>query len=326
MNNKKDQKTATRFTLENDWIKQRKKIDWMGVPGMSDYVNGLVTGRLLKNGGHWANYVRDAHLIPLKEMLGRELTMLSLGCGDAHIDAAMIKEFHWPIISLTGLEFDEKLREQAQRNFQDVANETQFLFFDFNDPKKPSAKYDVVFSHHALHHAYELELMLTFIEEAMHSDSLFVGSEYLGPTQFQVTPEARKLIDHLFEILPDELKVDCRQENSLPAKEVHYPSAKEVAKFDPSESVRSSDLRSLLFARFTTIDRKPMGGTLLRWLLQYRAGNFDHKSSKDRCIATLLQTIEKISIENKLIESDDLLFILKINQKDSINYAIPKPS
>jgi SAM-dependent methyltransferase len=306
-----NQQTATRATLSDKWVHEKKSIDWMSVPGMADYVNSLVSGRPIRDGGHWADYVRDIHLIPLREKLGRDLTVLSLGCGQAHIDAAMVKNFGWPIKSLTGLEFDEKLREQAQRNFQDLAIETQFHFFDFNNPGKPSAKYDVVFSHHALHHAYELELILTFIEEAMHGDSLFVGSEYLGPTQFQITPEARKLIDHLFEILPDELKVDCRQQNSPPAKQIHYPSAKEVAKFDPSESVRSSDLRSLLFARFTTIDRKPMGGTLLRWLFQYRAGNFDYKSSKDRCIASLLQTIEKHSIENKLIHSDDLLFILK---------------
>jgi hypothetical protein len=311
MSIKKNQETATRVTLQDNWIKEREKIDWMGVPGMPDYVNSLVSGRLLKDGGHWANYIRDAHLIPLKERLGRGLTMLSLGCGDAHIDAAMIKEFHWPIASLTGLEFDEKLREQALKNFNDLSVSACFHFFDFNNPGKPSAKYDLVFSHHSLHHAYELELMLTFVENAMHDDSIFVGSEYLGPTQFQVEPETRKIINHLYESLPEALKVDCRKQDSAPPKQIHYPSAQEVASYDSSESVRSSDLRTLLFSRFIEHDRRPMGGTILRWLLQYRAGNFDHKCSKDKSIALLLIYIEKLAIETRLIKSDDILFVLK---------------
>ena len=53
-----------------------------------------------------------------------------------------------------------------------------------------------------------------------------------------------------------------------------------------------------------------MGGTLLRWLLQNRAGNFDPDDSSDLCIVQLLQIIERKLIENREIRSDDLFFVL----------------
>jgi len=52
------------------------------------------------------------------------------------------------------------------------------------------------------------------------------------------------------------------------------PTISEVRSADISEAVRSSDLRTLLFSNFPGIEIKPMGGTILRWLFQHRAGNF----------------------------------------------------
>jgi SAM-dependent methyltransferase len=314
MDNHIAQQTATRATLSEDWKRQKQQIDWMGAPGMANYVNSFVSGRPLSDGGHWANYVRDTHLQLLRDRLGRDLTVLSLGCGDGHIDAAMVKEFDWPVEEFTGLEFDEELRKEAQRNFDGLNLTSKFTFFDFNNPGFLPCQYDVVFCHHALHHAYELETTLNFIEQAMHAESLLIGSEYLGPTQFQVAPEVRQIIQLLYNALPNSLKIDLRNPDCSPPENIRFASAREVAEADPSESVRSSDLRSLLFARFETIEVRPMGGTILRWLLQYRAGNFSHGEPYHVCIASLLSLIERLCIENRVIQSDDILFVLKKHQ------------
>jgi hypothetical protein len=62
---------------------------------------------------------------------------------------------------------------------------------------------------------------------------------------------------------------------------------------------------------FDEVEVKPMGGTLLRWLLQYRAGNFDHHSLEHRSIASLLQAYERDMIGSGVIPSDDLFFVCK---------------
>jgi hypothetical protein len=73
-----------------------------------------------------------------------------------------------------------------------------------------------------------------------------------------------------------------------------------VARSDPSEAPRSSDLRSFLFSLFPVREVSPMGGTLLRPLLAHRAGNF--RSESDRCVLKLLMVLER-----ELIRSGRLL-------------------
>ena len=89
--------TATRATLSEKWQNSRKLLDWMHVPGVSDYVNGLVSGKNLGSGGHWALYAKWKHLQPLANKLNRKLKMVSLGCGSGHIEASLCNEFQWPI-------------------------------------------------------------------------------------------------------------------------------------------------------------------------------------------------------------------------------------
>lgn len=103
----------------------------------------------------------------------------------------------------------------------------------------------------------------------MHDHSLLIGSEFLGPTRFQVSVEARDLINRLDAVLPDELRMNLKTGKVGP---VEFATLKRM-RYDPSESARSADLRAMLFANFPIIERRPMGGTLLRWLFQNRAGN-----------------------------------------------------
>ena len=53
-----------------------------------------------------------------------------------------------------------------------------------------------------------------------------------------------------------------------------------------------------------------MGGTILRWLLQYRAGNFKGDNPCHVAIADLLCYIEERLIRDGRIKSDDLFFVL----------------
>jgi len=134
-----DRATSTRATLSPAWQEMQQRIDWMSVPGMADYVNGLVSGKRLDQGGHWAIYARDRHVAPLlarrkvQDPACAGLTMVSMACGSAHIERALIVEFEWPISSLLGLEYDDVLRSQAREAFRSVPHcRSEFRFYDFN--------------------------------------------------------------------------------------------------------------------------------------------------------------------------------------------------
>lgn len=314
--NNERQKTATRATLSREWRDLQTKIDWMHAPHMASYVNSLVSGKDLNAGGHWALYARDQHVIPLAEahpskFPNRGLSMLSLGCGNGHIEESLISQFEWPISHLVGLEYDALLREDAAARFETIDGcNAEFYFFDFNNCPEVSKQYDIIFTCHAIHHATELESFLKFINANLKENGLFIGIEFLGPARFQIEYDVFPIIDELFSILPSHLRRDLRTPEMPVTKEFKRVTIDEIIAADPSESVRSSDLRTLLLANFKIHDVKPMGGTLLRWLLQYRAGNFNHENPDHVAIARLLQVIEREMILSRKIQSDDLFFCL----------------
>ena len=312
-----DEVTATRATQSQSWIDMNARIDWMTAPGMGDYVNSLVSGRMLADGGHWALHALHGHIAPLAQRRGAGLSMLSLGCGDGHIEMALIQQFGWPVRRFAGLEYDSVLREAAAVRFNGAKGvEASFSFFDFNGPPDQVADgpFDIVFCCHALHHATDLEATLAFVSRMMKPDGLFIGIEYLGPTRFQVEHDVLPHIKTLFALLPAELRRNLAR-GGVVEDQFRVPTIAEVRCADISESVRSSDLRTLLLSSFPIKELKPMGGTLLRWLLQNRAGNFRHDDGNHVAIACLLQQIERVMIEQRLIRSDDLFFVLSRSER-----------
>jgi hypothetical protein len=114
----------------------------------------------------------------------------------------------------------------------------------------------------------------------------------------------------LFSYLPDELRRNLGSAEMRVDGTYEAPTIEAVRSADISEAVRSSDLRTLLFANFPVIEIKPMGGTILRWLLNNRAGNFDWSNPNHMCIIRLLQFIERELIHSNRMKSDDLFFVL----------------
>ncbi|MCC2641903.1 MAG: SAM-dependent methyltransferase [Nitrospira sp.] len=305
-------KTATRYTLSDEWQELKSKIDWMHAPRMADYVNGLVSGKSLSEGGHWAEYARINHIQPLAVKRGRRLSMVSFACGSAHIEESLIAQFHWPISRLVGLEYDGQLRAHADITFKQKCPEiaASFYHFDYNAPLRIEEKFDIAFCCHSLHHASDVELALSSINQTLREDGVFIGIDFFGPTRFKIEYDVLPLIEELFDVLPEHFRRDLRSVAGEVTKRFVTDSIRTVRETDISESIRSSDLRTLLFSSFPVIDQKPMGGTLLRWLLQYRAGNFRHDNPDHIAIIRLLQVIERELILSRRIKSDDLFFVL----------------
>lgn len=85
----------------------------------------------------------------------------------------------------------------------------------------------------------------------------------------------------------------------VPVKEISVPTASSVVAVDPSEAIRSADILPVLQLSFEVLEYRPLGGTILQFLLADIAGNF-----QDEVGERLLDVLFRL--EDTLIECGDL--------------------
>ena len=89
------------------------------------------------------------------------------------------------------------------------------------------------------------------------------------------------------------------QAGQRPIKEMAVATVRSVIAVDPSEAVRSSEIIPVLKTNFDIVEYRPLGGTILQFLLGDIAGNFETEDGE-----RLLQML--FTIEDTLMEISDL--------------------
>lgn len=84
---------------------------------------------------------------------------------------------------------------------------------------------------------------------------------------------------------------------------VNLPTVRSVIAVDPSEAVRSVDILPILQRDFDIVESRPLGGTILQFLLADIAGNFERDEVGERLLEMLFN-IEDTLIETGHLESD----------------------
>ena len=294
-----DERTVWAAMLDDGWAAQRLQIDWMAAPGVHQHVASLMAG-------DWPDVIRE-RLLQLTRQLGRSgVRMLTIGCGDARIEATGL-ERGWPIEQLVCAERDPALLAAARENIARFnLPASDFIRFDMDDPKGPTGVFDVVFFCHSIHHTSRPEALLAFANAALAADGVIMGMDYFGASRCQPAYEVLGMLSEIYATLPNRLKLDLLTGEIHDKIKLQTPA--EVAAHDASEAPRSADIRSLLFSLFPVIDMRPMGGTLLRPLLNHRVGNF--VTEGDRSLLLTFQLLERLAIHSRTIPSDDLYFVV----------------
>ncbi len=83
----------------------------------------------------------------------------------------------------------------------------------------------------------------------------------------------------------------------------NLPTERSVIAVDPSEAVRSAEIVSVLQQYFDIVEYKPLGGTILQFLLADIAGNFEQDEAGNRLLEMLF-TIEDTLMEVGALQSD----------------------
>lgn len=184
-------------------------------------------------------------------------------------------------------------------------SEFRYEALDANKIRLEPKSLDLILSDMALHHITELEHVLDQFARALRSNGLLVLNEFVGPDRFQWTDRQLALATECIRELPLRLRRNrdvARWKRTLKPyvfRAKRWPPEK-VARMDPSESVRSSEILRLVSERFRIARRADYGGTLLALILNNIAGNFTDSPANNETLRSLAEK------EWRLIASDSL--------------------
>jgi SAM-dependent methyltransferase len=272
---------------------------WQSHPLTTRHINRLITGN---DDEGWLAFVKRRFL-PQEVERG-----LSLGCGSGGLERDAIalgvcRTFHGLDISEDALEAAVAAAEAAG-----VRERIEYRQADLNTVRLPPAAYDVVFAVQALHHVDALEHLLDQVAASLRPDGLFVVNEYIGPARFQWLDKTQVIMNRILELLPEEYRVNPK--NGFVKERMDRAPAEEIARVDPSESIRSDEIVTTLESRFDILYRADFGGTLLQFLLADIAANFSEDDPKDVALVDLMSLLEEILVAERVLPSDFAFFVL----------------
>jgi SAM-dependent methyltransferase len=238
---------------------------WMAHPMVRGRINTLVSGNQSLDAyarlGAWLE--QHGQAVPL----GRSI---SLGCGFGGLERdlarrGMIREMDAYDLAAGAIMEARRLAEEAGYGW------IRYHVADLEAQDFPGNYYDAVFAHSSVHHVERLEALFATVHRALRPGGIFHLNEYVGPTRFQWTHAQLQLINSYLDSIPERL----RQTPNGRKRPVERPTIEQMVAMDPTEAIRSADIREVLSQYFTIVEERPYGGALLHLGLAEIAQNFD---------------------------------------------------
>lgn len=281
-------------------LNERRSIEY-AYPSIAAYRNETITGS-----------PENTWMDLLKEKYGRFQNALSLGAGTGWIEEALIRR---------GLVISLEISDLSSTAIQYVADRLKSLdekvsvqthVQDANFISLESDCYDLIICHSILHHIINLEHLLGQINGALKKTGILVVDEFIGPSRFQWPKSVRETVNRTVEPLA----------RGVGFRPMASPERAVMAMTSPFESIRSSELASLLESQFhghIILERRFMGFLYPAiWTLDFN--NWQSFS--------LAETVEKcIDLDREFSLSKELppCFLFGLYRKSENKIAAPVP-
>jgi len=277
------------------WATDRKRpipISWLEHPALLQHIHQRVTGDpLLGTYQYWKN-----RFLPEAAAL-----CLSLGCGVGRFERDMIKigavkKFHAHDISDGAI-------AKAGAAADGLEDQIEYFVTDLNNFMLPAATYDAIFVISAAHHIFDLESFFKQCRQALVPGGLLFIDEYVGPSRFQCSPLALRMINKILAILPQKYRHDLLTAGNVRAS-FENPTIESFEATDPSEAVRAAEILAVLKLHFEVLEIRPYGGAIMHMLLSGLTGNFQPDDPCDLALLNMIALLEE-ELENAgALESD----------------------
>jgi SAM-dependent methyltransferase len=224
--------------------------------------------------------------------------VLTMGCGHGDFERGMAKYNFSRIHEAVDIS-SNAVAEAARLAAADGLTHIHYRQADLNTIELAPCTYDVIFGISSVHHVSELRRLFHQVAVALKPGGLFLLDEFIGPDKFQWTDVQLAAINEQIEALPAELKTSVHDGSQKGA--IWRLTIEQMDAIDPSEAVRSSEIKRLLPEYFDVLEFNGYGGSLLHMLLEGITGNF---AENDPGAMSHLQAL--FAIEDKLISSGAL--------------------
>jgi ubiquinone/menaquinone biosynthesis C-methylase UbiE len=299
---KTDVEKVDKYWADSPSLEEKRLIAWMEHPRILRYINSRTTGDPIFT---WFPYVVQKYIpVPVSRAL-------SLGCGTGGLERHGLSigaAEMFDAIDISSGSIDEARSTAQQLGLESKVN---YKVGNLNKLQLGHQEYDVVFASMSVHHVEALEALCTQICRTLRDGGYFICNEYIGPNRFQLSAERLQIINKLLSLLPARYRRIIRNSQvTSEIKTLHQnPPLAWFDEYDPSESVRSADIMSVIRQYFHIVEYRPYGGSLLHFLLQNIVGNFQDGQEEDDAWLDTLTYFEQLLEEKCVVDSDFALIV-----------------
>lgn len=233
--------------------------NWWNIPTIRQRWNEKITGSPNQEYPEW---FREKYL---KGKAGLRLASPGCGTGSHELKLASFPE----IKEILAFDLSPVSIEIARKQAPEKVRYEVLNFYVWLEEKDT---FDLILFHSSLHHLHDLDLVIPRLREKLNPGGMLLVHEYTGPTRMMWSREQLAEVNRLLKTLPAKYR---RIAGSNSRKNKHYrPGLWRTLLTDPSESIESGKIRSLLHEHFHVLTEKEMGGNILHLLLKDIAHHF----------------------------------------------------
>jgi ubiquinone/menaquinone biosynthesis C-methylase UbiE len=262
--------------------------NWWLLPQVQQELN-----KRMQIGGlqHYMQYAKYVYENWLKQ---KAPTILSVGCGNGSQELQWASL--WPDANIYAFDITPKNIAEASLTAKE-AGLTNLNFFVADWYKLPIQTYDVIVFHSSMHHLFPMPMVIAHLKQLMHSNSLLVINEYVGPNRIKHSQENLTVTNQLLATTPK----NYRKIFKTPFYKIKAaaPGKWRMIFNDPSEAADSSAIRTLLEQHFKTLYQKELGGNVFVPYLKDIAHNFLNDTNTTQALLNQVFESEKVFMANQ---------------------------
>ena len=221
---------------------------------------------------------------------------LSLGCGWGILERSALQLEICEYCDAYDIAPEAIATAQSEAQKAGLGQKLRYFCGNLNEITFEPNSFDICFAGAILHHVADLEHLLEQVKIGLRSGGLFVIIEYVGPARFNWSDKVERLMNQILSALPQSHRVSLKDERTVKS-DIKRPSAADVIRVDPTEAIRSDEIRDLLNRNFEIVHQADFGGTLLQFTLADIAGNFEPGDPKDDALLELMILFEQTLIQ-----------------------------
>lgn len=174
-------------------------------------------------------------------------------------------------------------------------------------------EYDLIACSQSLHHISALERVADQVRGALSPGGVFFVSDYIGPSRMQWTDQQLEWMNTLLIQLPESLRktIDSRINGSAIKNSIGRIPLSYFEEADPSEAVRSDEIKGILMSAFPVVDFWPLGGGISYELFRGIIHNFDPDNEAHNALIRSVLAVEQLLTNAGTIPSCFGVFICR---------------